>query len=113
MVTNWDKSLKAFPVTEWEQMEETLVNEGRRQPGMARFVRYIVSGVQECPLDKQGRILLPATLRSEFKIDKEVVLNGMLDHFEIWSKADWQLETQRTRESFADFEPGLSSLGIL
>jgi len=113
MVTNWDKSLKVFPVAEWEEMEEKLVNDGRRQPGMARFVRYIISGVTECPLDKQGRILLPPALRAEFSIVKDVVLNGMLDHFEIWNKADWQLETQRTRERFEDFEPGLSSLGIL
>ena len=113
IVTNWRKSLKAFPVAEWENLEEKLLNEGRIQPGMANFVRYVISGVTECPLDKQGRILLPPTLRNEFGIDKEVVLNGMLDHFEIWDKSAWQLETQQTREKFPDFEAGLSSLGIL
>ena len=112
VVTNWQKSLKAFPVAEWENLEEKLVNEGRKQPNMADFVRYVVSGVTECPLDKQGRILLPPSLRSEFGIDKEVVLNGMLEHFEIWDKSAWQLETQRTRDRFTDFETGLSSLGI-
>lgn len=113
IVTNWRKSLKAFPVAEWENLEEKLLNEGRMQPGMGNFVRYVISGVTECPLDKQGRILLPPTLRNEFGIDKEVVLNGMLDHFEIWDKSAWQLETQQTREKFPDFEAGLSSLGIL
>lgn len=113
IVTNWEKSLKAFPVDEWEKLEEKLVNEGRRQPGMGDFVRYVISGVTECSLDKQGRILLPPTLRNEFGIDKEVVLNGMLDHFEIWDKSAWQLVTQRTRENFQNFESGLSSLGIL
>lgn len=113
VVTNWQKSLKAFPVAEWEKLEEKLINEGRMQPNMADFVRYVVSGVAECPLDKQGRILLPPSLRNEFGIDKEVVLNGMLEHFEIWDKAAWQEETQRTRERFPDFGPGLSSLGIL
>ena len=113
VVTNWNKCLKAFPVAEWENLEEKLLNEGRMQPGMGDFVRYVISGVTECPLDKQGRILVPATLRNEFGIGKEVVLNGMLEHFEIWDKSAWQLETQRTREKFPDFEPGLSSLGIL
>jgi len=113
VVTNWQKSLKAFPVEEWERLEEKLINEGRVQPGMGDFVRYVISGVTVCSLDKQGRILLPPTLRSEFGIDKEVVLNGMLENFEIWDKAAWQLETRHTRERFPDFGPGLTSLGIL
>jgi len=113
VVTNWHKSLKAFPVAVWEELEEKLQNEGRMQPGMGDFVRYVISGVTECTLDKQNRILLPAPLRNEFNIGTEVVLNGMLDHFEIWDKAAWQVESRRTRERFADFEPGLSSLGIL
>jgi MraZ protein len=113
IVTNWQKSLKAYPVAEWEILEEKLLCQGRNQPGMSAFVRYVISGVIECPLDKQGRILLPAMLRSEFTISKEVVLNGMLDHFEIWDKGAWQNEVRCTREDFTSFRDGLSSLGIL
>ncbi len=112
-VTSWDKCLKVYPAQEWEAIEEKLLNEGKKQPGLGDFLRLIVSGVAICPLDKQGRILVPPTLRGEMGIDREVVLNGMLDHFEIWDKTAWQLETKRTRERFADFGPGLSSLGIL
>jgi len=113
MVTNWQKSLKAFPVEEWERLEEKLIQDGRNHPGMGDFVRYVISGVTACTLDKQGRILLPPALRSEFGIGREVVLNGMLENFEIWNKADWQLETQRTRERFVDFDQSLSALGIM
>lgn len=113
VVTNWQKSLKAYPVDEWEALEETLLTKGRSQPGMSAFIRYVISGVIECSLDKQGRILLPAPLRNEFGMSKEVVLNGMLDHFEIWDKGAWQNEVRRTREDFTSFRDGLSSLGIL
>ena len=113
IVTNWQKSLKVFPIKEWEVLEEKLLTEGRMQPGFGDFVRYVISGVTQCQLDKQGRIPLPVSLRSEFSIEKEVVLNGMLDHFEIWDKNSWLEETQRTRANFHNFEQGLSSLGIL
>ncbi len=113
IVTNWQKSLKAYPVSEWEILEEQLINEGRKQPGFSDFVRYVISGVTECTLDKQGRILLPVSLRSEFGISRDVVLNGMLHHFEIWDKAAWQNEVRRTREDFSSFRDGLSALGIL
>jgi MraZ protein len=112
IVTNWEKCLRAYPVAEWEALEEKLLGQGRMQQGFGDFVRYVISGVAECPLDKQGRILLPPTLRSEFNIDKDVVLNGMLQHFEIWDKDAWAEETRRTREKFGDFSPGLSALGI-
>ena len=113
IVTNWQKSLKAYPVAEWETLEEKLLTEGRMQPGFGDFVRYVISGVTECSLDRQGRILLPGSLRNEFGISRDVVLNGMLDHFEIWDKAAWQNEVRRTREDFTSFSEGLSSLGIL
>ncbi len=113
IVTNWNKSLKAFPVVEWENIEEKLLNEGRSKQGLGDFVRYVISGVTECQLDKQGRILLPASLRNEFNMEKSVVLNGMLDHFEIWDKNDWKEETDRTKRNFHKFESDLSSLGIL
>lgn len=113
IVTNWQKSLKAYPLSGWEEVEEKLLTEAPRHPGFGDFVRYVISGVTECTLDKQGRILLPGSLRAEFGIVKEVILNGMLDHFEIWDKAAWVDETSRTRDKFSDFEQGLSSMGIL
>jgi MraZ protein len=80
---------------------------------MDSFRRYVISGVSECPLDKQGRILLPPTLRTDFDLKKDVVLNGMLDHFEIWDKTAWETERKLTRDKFSDFEQSLSALGIL
>ncbi len=113
IVTNWRQSLKAFPLVEWEVLEEKLLTEGRTKPGLDAFVRYVISGVTECTLDKQGRILLPAPLRNDFGISKEVVLNGMLDHFEIWDKTAWQDEVRQTRSDFGNFSSDLSSMGIL
>ena len=113
MVTNWHMCLKAFPAKIWEHIETTLLHQGKKQPGMGSFVRYVISGVADCPLDKQGRILLPPTLRADFGLKKEVVLNGMLDHFEIWDKNAWEKERKLTRDKFSDFEQSLSTLGIL
>lgn len=113
IVTNWHKSLKAYPVEEWQKVEDKLMNQAPGLPGFSDFVRYVISGVAECPLDKQGRILVPGTLRTEFNMGSDVVLNGMLNHFEIWDKGTWLDETRRTRDKFEDFEPGLSELNIL
>lgn len=112
VVTNWQKSLKAYPVSEWKKVEDTLMSQAPSVPGFSDFVRYVISGVVECSLDKQGRILLPGAMRSEFNFGSEVILNGMMNHFEIWDKGAWEDEIRRTRDKFEDFTPGLSSLGI-
>ncbi|MCI5149260.1 MAG: hypothetical protein D3916_07725 [Candidatus Electrothrix sp. MAN1_4] len=57
--------------------------------------------------------LLPAMLRNEFGMSKELVVNGMLDHSEIWDKRAWQNEECRTRKDFSTFLEERSSLGIL
>jgi len=113
MLTPWKKHLRAYPVSEWEIIEDKLIDQGREQPRLASFIRLVFSGVTECNLDKQCRILLPASLRTETRIGKEVVLTGMRDWVEIWDKEAWALEVQSTRENFDSFDEGLSKLGIL
>ena len=112
MVTAWGKHLRIFPESEWEILETKLLTQGKEHKGMASFVRLIVSGVTECTLDKQGRILLPLTLRNEVNLRKEVVLTGMLDWVEIWDKDGWIAEHQSTQANFENFEENLSKLGI-
>ncbi|MBU0944343.1 MAG: division/cell wall cluster transcriptional repressor MraZ [Proteobacteria bacterium] len=113
MVTTWGKHLRAYPVSEWESIEDKLLDQGKEQPRLASFIRLVLSGVTECNLDKQGRILLSASLRSETRIGKDIVLTGMRDWVEIWDKEAWQAEVQATRDNFDSFDEGLSKLGII
>ncbi len=112
MVTSWGKHLRAFPVSEWEILEDKLLSQGKDKPGLASFVRYVVSGITECGLDKQGRVLLPSSLRNEAHFKKEVVLTGMLDWVEIWSKEAWVAEHQAAKDNFEGYEENLAQLGI-
>lgn len=112
IITNWQKCLRAYPLPEWEVLEEKLLDPATQQSNFGRMVRYLVSGVTECPLDKQGRILLPLQLRGELGIGKDIVLVGMLRHFEIWDKEAWEEETRATRDNFETFQEGLAALGV-
>lgn len=112
MVTPWfGECLRAFPVSEWQIFEEKLLD-SREDHHIGSIVRNIVSGVIECSLDKQGRLLLPVSLRSEVNISKEVVLNGMLEFVEIWDKKAWQAEYDRTLENPEQYRDSLAKLGI-
>ncbi len=113
MVAPWGKThLRAFPIPEWEEFENTLMTEGRKQKGLARLMRYVIGSVAECPLDKQGRILLPQHLRLEASLQREVVLVGMLSHVEIWDKEVWDSEREATSEHFEEFDDQFAEMGI-
>ena len=84
-----DGCLFVFPQNEWQAFEEKLRTLPLTQKGARQFTRFCVAGATPCELDKQGRILLPATLREFAGLDKDVVLAGMLNRIEIWSKAKW------------------------
>jgi MraZ protein len=66
----------------------------QKSDAMRRFRRVFVGGAYECTCDKQERILIPPMLREYAGFEKDIVLVGVLDHFEIWSRDTWEAENQ-------------------
>ena len=94
MITRMDKSLFAYALDEWGRIEEKILKLAEKSDAMRRFRRVFVGGAFECACDKQGRVLIPPTLREYAQLEKEIILVGVLDHFEIWSKDNWEKENQ-------------------
>lgn len=113
MVTPWHKCLKAYPVLQWEKMELQLLAHLQDQPDMKKMIRYMIGGVVECPLDKQGRIQLPPKLRAEGGITKEVVITGVMTYFEILDKQTWEEDNRPSSADFESFEVSLLKSGLL
>ena len=84
-----DGCLFVFSNKEWQAFEEKLKTLPLTNKSARQFIRFFVAGATTCELDKQGRILLPGTLREFAGLEKDVVLTGMLNRIEIWSKAMW------------------------
>ena len=77
-----DGCLFAYPMNEWEGFIEKL----KELPGTkeARMLqRHFLANAAPCELDKQGRILVPATLREFAGLEKDVVLTGNINRIEI------------------------------
>jgi len=92
MVSRMDGALLAYPYDEWRKIETRILSLAEKSENMRRFRRVFIGGAFECSCDKQDRILIPQNLRQYAEIDKEIVLVGVLDHFEIWSRKSWDRE---------------------
>ncbi len=92
MVSRIDGGLVAYTYDEWRKIETRILSLAEKSENIRRFRRVFIGGAFECSCDKQDRILIPQNLRQYAEIDKEIVLVGVLDHFEIWSRKSWDRE---------------------
>lgn len=54
------------------------------------FTHALVAPAQDAEIDAQGRIRIPQPLRDLAEIDREVVINSLLDRIEIWDRQTWE-----------------------
>ena len=84
-----DGCLNIFSVNDWEVYLRKLATVPTQKKDARAYVRVIAARARKCEFDKVGRINIPQTLRNEAKLDKAVVVNGNIDHIEIWDEATW------------------------
>ena len=112
IVTNFDRCLVAYPKEEWEILERKAASLPQLKKEVKAFQRYFISGAAECPLDKQGRILIPPTLREYAGLERDVVVVGMLKKIEVWSASRWKEAFSASQKSFEEISDVLAELGI-
>ena len=105
-----DGCLSIYPQNEWEAFEQKLRALPLTSKNARTFTRFFVASAAPCELDKQGRILVPATLREYAGLEKDVVLTGNINRIEIWSKRKWS-ENSNYDDMDAIAE-GLQDMGI-
>ena len=84
-----DHCLLLYPLPEWEEIERKLVKLPSFNASARRLQRLLIGHATEMELDGNGRILLPLPLREFAALDKNVVMIGQGNKFEIWSVASW------------------------
>jgi len=87
MISFLDGCLTAYPYTEWEKLVNRFLSLPQHNKKVKAFMRGYISAVEECPLDSQGRILLPPVLRERAGIKEKVMILGCLYKIEIWDYA--------------------------
>lgn len=110
---------------------ETLVAKLRAKSHIVKYQRFFTlffSTLFHTSCDKLGRVLIPPTLKRAAKIDQEIIVAGVLNKIEIWSreKYDFDLESflagddqeeggllQLTEEILTSIEPTGAHIGTL
>jgi MraZ protein len=113
-ITNalFDKCLHLYPLEEWNRLEEKIQPLPKSEEAVKYFLRRVIASVLECELDKQGRVLIPVSLREDAGINGEVVIVGPLEKIEIWDKTGWDEVTDPKKVDVKAYEKVLASYGL-
>ena len=97
-----DNSIDLFPSSEWEKIENELRKLKRTDSKHRAYQRFVLSAATKLTVDKQGRVNLPNSLTEHAKINKNIIVTGMVDKIEIWAEEVWKEYIEKTESSIED-----------
>ncbi|WP_153822808.1 division/cell wall cluster transcriptional repressor MraZ [Polyangium spumosum] len=104
----FDPCLHCYPLKAWEELEAKIAALPQFEPNVVAFRRKYLSAAVECELDKQGRILVPPSLREHAGLHKEVLWAGMGATAELWSKERWKAAQTMSEAELASFKAAIA-----
>ena len=107
-----DGCLFVYDNAEWAAFEEKLNSLPLTSKDARKFVRFFLAGAVQAEVDKQGRILLPASLRKYAELEKDVVLAGVGKRIEIWNKEKWEAISSYDEDDMDQAAEHMEDLGI-
>jgi len=84
-----DYCLLVYPLPDWEEIERKLVRLPSLNAQARKLQRLMVGYATELDLDGHGRILLPKELREFAGLDRQAILIGQGNKFELWDEERW------------------------
>src|SRR5262245_20379369 len=100
-----------YPLAVWTEVERKLAAVPSTNPSKRRFLERVNFFGQIVTMDKQGRVLLPQSLRDPAGMIGDVNVLGQLNHLEVWNSK--RLLERFKREPFSEDDGrALAEFGI-
>lgn len=105
-----ERCLCIYPQNDWDSEIRPAV---QALPSVSkhavRMKRLVIGFANEFSLDSNGRVLLPQTLRDYAGLEKELVIVGQGNKFELWDRQAWEADLE---EDISDEEMPLAMLEL-
>ncbi len=91
VITRWlDSCLAIFPKPDFDQLAAKVAALPLGDPNARTFRRHVFAHAFELELDRQGRVLVPPSLRDWAGLTGEAIVVGGHDHVELWAPETWE-----------------------
>lgn len=107
-----DGCLFVFPRTKWEELASQIEALPITNPKARGLARLMFSSADDSGMDRQGRILVPAHLRTYAGLEGDVVITGLNSRIELWHPERWRKLQSAAIEGTVLSAEDLAGLGI-
>lgn len=102
-----ERCIIAYPPPLWKETAERFDALPITRSRERRIGRVIFATAFSLELDEQGRVVLPPSLREHAGIKETVVIAGINNYLEIWSKEQWEEEQALMQEQAWQIAEGM------
>lgn len=102
-----DGCLFGYNEKNWNEIMDKLNSLPFTKRDARNFTRFLTSGAITLEFDKQGRINIPDFLSNYANLSREVVIIGVVNRIEIWSKENWDNFMSNNIDSLSDISENL------
>ena len=103
-----DYCLLMYPLPDWEDVERRLMRLPANKPAVRAFQRRLVGHAVEVDMDSHGRILISKELREIAGLERQAMLIGQGNKFELWDEGRWS-DWMDTSDGMAEMPEELES----
>jgi MraZ protein len=113
-ITNdpFERCLSIYPLEEWNKLQDVVRTKPKSDKAIKYFRRRVIASAIDIEIDKQGRVLIPAALREDARINTDVVIVGQLESIEIWDREEWDSLSDPSKVDKDAIEAGLTTHGL-
>jgi len=98
-----DDCLLLYPSSDWEIVRQNLYALPNADPRVRYLQRRVGGQAVPAPMDAAGRVLVAPELREFAGLEKDVVLAGQNNKFELWNAQLWKANTRNSKALTAPF----------
>jgi MraZ protein len=107
-----DGCLALWTPAEFERRTADMLEKARRGQSERNLARVWAAGAFEVTPDGQGRVPIPAALRDYARLDGGVVVNGVINHVELWNPDKWSEVEAAGSQHLLSGQDALADMGF-
>lgn len=108
----FDRCLLIFPLPFWSDLTRRVSALSLTDEDARMLRRLLFANASEQEMDRQGRILLPQSLRENVDLADQAVVVGLDTFIEVWAPDRWREVEERLASQGPRFDEQMRKLGI-
>jgi MraZ protein len=88
----------------FQELYNRIVSLNITDPLARLLLRLIIGNASRLEISASGHVLIPEDLRAFAGLEKEIIMVGQGNYFEVWAPADWEKQTTNLLDTAANSE---------